>query len=71
MDKFKELRERCESCTDCSLHATRTNCVFGKGNPAADLMFIGEAPGEQEDLTGEPFVGEPATARPVSLCRRH
>ncbi|MGI6753693.1 MAG: uracil-DNA glycosylase [Eubacteriales bacterium] len=57
MDKFKELRERCESCTDCPLHATRTNCVFGKGNPAADLMFIGEAPGEQEDLTGEPFVG--------------
>ncbi|HHT54420.1 MAG TPA: uracil-DNA glycosylase [Clostridiales bacterium] len=57
MDKFKELRERCESYTDCPLHATRTNCVFGKGNPAADLMFIGEAPGEQEDLTGEPFVG--------------
>ena len=57
MDKFKELRERCESCTDCPLHATRTNCVFGKGNPAADLMFIGEAPGEQEDLTGEPVVG--------------
>ena len=57
MDKFKELRERCESCTDCPLHATRTNCVFGKGNPASDLMFIGEAPDEQEDLTGEPFVG--------------
>ena len=57
MDKLKELRERCESCTNCPLHATRTNCVFGTGNPDADLMFVGEAPGEQEDLTGTPFVG--------------
>ncbi len=57
MDKFKELRERCERCTDCPLHATRTNCVFGTGNSDADLMFVGEAPGEQEDLSGTPFVG--------------
>ncbi len=45
------------SCRACSLCAGRTNLVFGVGNPNAELMFIGEAPGEQEDLLGEPFVG--------------
>lgn len=52
------LREKCAGCTACPLSATRTNCVFGAGNPHAKLMFVGEAPGEQEDLTGTPFVGK-------------
>ena len=51
------LRERCLSCEECSLGQTRTNLVFGVGNENADLMFIGEGPGEKEDLQGEPFVG--------------
>jgi DNA polymerase len=45
------------ACTRCPLHRGRTNVVFGVGNPHADLMFVGEGPGEQEDLEGEPFVG--------------
>jgi len=45
------------TCTKCPLGFTRTNFVFGVGNPNADLMFIGEAPGRDEDLKGEPFVG--------------
>lgn len=57
MDKIEQLRESCNSCTACPLSQTRTNLVFGVGNPEADLMFVGEAPGEQEDLTGTPFVG--------------
>ena len=44
-------------CTDCSLSETRTNVVFGVGNPQARLMLVGEAPGKNEDLQGEPFVG--------------
>lgn len=44
-------------CTRCRLGATATNLVFGVGNPQADLMFVGEAPGRDEDLQGEPFVG--------------
>ncbi len=51
------LRERVRSCTACELHRTRTQTVFGVGNPAARLMVIGEAPGADEDRQGEPFVG--------------
>lgn len=57
MEKLNELYEKCAACRACSLCETRTNCVFGTGNPNADLMFVGEAPGEQEDLSGTPFVG--------------
>jgi DNA polymerase len=46
----------CE-CLKCELGYTRTNFVFGVGNPNADIVFVGEAPGEKEDLIGEPFVG--------------
>ena len=46
-----------EGCIKCPLHETRTNVVFGVGNASADLMFIGEAPGADEDRQGEPFVG--------------
>ena len=52
-----ELKKVCSECTGCELHKTRTNCVFGVGDPHARLMFVGEAPGEKEDLSGTPFVG--------------
>lgn len=55
--RWDELKSACENCTCCPLGATKTNTVFGAGNPDADLMFVGEAPGEQEDQTGIPFVG--------------
>lgn len=51
------LRTSCEGCHACPLWQTRTQTVFGVGNPHADLMFIGEAPGGEEDKTGIPFVG--------------
>jgi uracil-DNA glycosylase len=51
------LRETVSGCTGCKLHQTRTQTVFGVGNPDADWMFIGEAPGAEEDRRGEPFVG--------------
>ena len=52
------LREAVAQCTACGLHARRTNTVFGVGDENADWMFIGEAPGADEDLKGEPFVGQ-------------
>ena len=52
-----EIKKECEACTGCNLYKTRTNTVFGVGNPDATLMFVGEAPGEKEDLSGIPFVG--------------
>jgi len=54
---LKMIREDLGDCTRCKLHKGRTNIVFGVGNPDADLMFIGEGPGADEDRTGEPFVG--------------
>ena len=56
-DNWDVLRSDCESCTACELHKTRTNCVFGTGNVNADVLFVGEAPGDNEDKTGIPFVG--------------
>jgi DNA polymerase len=52
-----ELEKTVSGCTRCALHSTRTQTVFGVGNPRARLMFIGEAPGADEDAQGEPFVG--------------
>lgn len=57
MFDWTELESQCANCTNCPLHLTRTNVVFGVGNRNADILFIGEGPGEQEDLRGEPFVG--------------
>ena len=57
MMEWEELKRTCDSCTRCGLCETRHNVVFGVGNEAADIMFVGEGPGEQEDLQGEPFVG--------------
>lgn len=54
---FLELRDAALECTRCRLAQTRSNVVFGVGDPAADLMLVGEAPGKNEDLRGEPFVG--------------
>ena len=52
-----EIKAAAEACRGCALCQTRTNCVFGDGSPTARLMFVGEAPGEKEDLSGIPFVG--------------
>ena len=57
MDTWETLKAECAACQKCALGQTRTNLVFGVGNENADVMFIGEGPGEQEDLRGEPFVG--------------
>ena len=56
-DTWEKLRAECEACTACELGKTRTNCVFGTGNVNADILFVGEAPGDNEDKTGTPFVG--------------
>jgi uracil-DNA glycosylase len=56
-DPLAPLREEVSACQACRLAGGRTIVVFGSGNPAADLMFVGEAPGRDEDLQGEPFVG--------------
>lgn len=53
----ENLKRVCSGCTRCGLCETRKHVVFGVGNENADVMFIGEGPGEQEDLQGEPFVG--------------
>jgi DNA polymerase len=54
---WEELERSCSGCLRCGLCETRNNVVFGVGNRNADILFIGEGPGEQEDLKGEPFVG--------------
>src|SRR5579862_9955653 len=55
---LKAVYEEARGCVRCPLHQTRTNVVFGAGNANADLMFVGEAPGANEDLQGLPFVGQ-------------
>jgi DNA polymerase len=57
MMDWEQLKSACGNCTRCGLCETRKNMVFGVGNQQADVMFIGEGPGEQEDLQGVPFVG--------------
>ena len=57
MMEWKELEAAARSCSRCGLCETRHHVVFGIGNPNADVMFVGEGPGEQEDVTGIPFVG--------------
>ena len=57
MITWEELEQHCASCDRCGLCTTRTNVVFGVGKKDADILFIGEGPGMQEDLKGEPFVG--------------
>lgn len=57
MLSWEDLEKQCLNCTRCGLSETRNNVVFGVGPQDADIMFVGEGPGEQEDLKGEPFVG--------------
>ena len=57
MHSWEDLEAACKSCTKCALHKTRTNVVFGVGVRTAEVLFVGEGPGESEDLKGEPFVG--------------
>jgi len=56
--KLYEINKQVMSCKKCPLYKTRNNTVFGEGNLDADIMFIGEGPGANEDLTGRPFVGK-------------
>lgn len=55
--EWNELKSACLNCKKCALSETRNNVVFGAGSEDAEIMFVGEGPGEQEDLKGEPFVG--------------
>ena len=57
MDTWESLKRDCAGCRGCSLGETRHNLVFGVGNAQAEVMLVGEGPGEQEDLQGVPFVG--------------
>ncbi len=70
------LKNACMDCRACGLCKTRHNVVFGIGNPQAEVLFIGEGPGENEDLQGEPFVGRAGKLldvmlEAVGLSRRH
>lgn len=58
MYTLDEVRKITHGCKKCNLHKGRTKVVFGQGNPDADIMFIGEGPGRNEDLSGQAFVGE-------------
>lgn len=57
VDSLEELAAEAAGCKRCPLHETRTQVVFGVGNPSSRLVFVGEAPGREEDLRGQPFVG--------------
>jgi len=57
MLEWNALEAVCAGCNKCALSTTRNHVVFGVGDKNADIMFVGEGPGEQEDLKGEPFVG--------------
>jgi DNA polymerase len=58
MEKLRLLKQQISNCKKCDLHKTRTNPVIGEGSPDAGIMFIGEAPGFNEDKQGKPFVGQ-------------
>lgn len=68
MVNWDELEQKCSVCTRCGLCQGRTNVVFGVGDRTADVMFVGEGPGEQEDLQGMPFVGPAGKLLDEMLC---
>ena len=68
MYNWDELEQKCASCSRCGLCQGRTNVVFGVGDRTADVMFVGEGPGEQEDLQGMPFVGPAGKLLDEMLC---
>lgn len=57
MQQLEQLEKACRACTRCALCNGRRNVVFGTGNPHTSVLFVGEGPGEQEDIQGVPFVG--------------
>ncbi len=66
-DNWEELEESIKNCSKCKLCQNRNNIVFGKGNKSADIMFIGEGPGADEDMQGIPFVGKARTINEQSI----
>ena len=62
-DNWEDLEQACLVCRQCGLCQERRHVVFGVGNPKAKVLFVGEGPGEHEDLQGEPFVGRVAAMR--------
>ena len=68
MLSWEELEQACQSCTRCGLCQKRTHMVFGVGSRDADILFVGEGPGEQEDLQGAPFVGAAGKLLDEMLC---
>ena len=68
MLNWKELKDACSRCTRCGLCQSRHNVVFGVGNEQAQILFVGEGPGEQEDLRGEPFVGAAGKLLDDMMC---
>lgn len=56
-NNWEDLKKDCQSCRKCQLCQTRNNVVVGVGNPNSKVLFVGEGPGQNEDLQGEPFVG--------------
>ena len=68
MMTWEELEQTCKQCQGCPLAETRTHVVFGVGNRQADILLIGEGPGEQEDLQGVPFVGPAGKLLDDMLC---
>lgn len=74
--EWTTLQDQCKNCRACGLCETRHNVVFGVGNEQAEVLFIGEGPGENEDLQGEPFVGRGGQLldkmlEAVGLSRKH
>src|SRR5438045_2059688 len=74
--KVEALRRDASDCTACPLSVTRTNVVFGEGNPNTPLVIVGEGPGETEDATGRPFVGRAGQLlddclRECGMTRKH
>jgi len=67
-ETWEELEKSIENCKKCKLCSTRKNIVFGVGSKDADLMFIGEGPGADEDIQGEPFVGKARKTYGQSFC---
>ncbi len=65
---WAQLEKACRSCVGCELCRDRHNVVFGVGSTEADVLFVGEGPGEQEDLQGEPFVGPAGKLLDEMLC---
>ena len=63
-DRWEELERRCQGCRECSLCETRTNVVFGVGSRTAEILFVGEGPGANEDAQGASSLSHPASISP-------